>query len=121
MLHTDNNIKKVAATFVLFALPAVAFAVNLSEPRQFVQELKGIVNTLIGVLLALAVVVFFWGLVKYIRTSEKGHAEGINIMKAGLVSIFVMVSLWGIITLGQEILGVESGNQPLIPPSIQGR
>ena len=70
-----------------------------------------ILNRLIPVLITLALVVFFWGLIQYIRT----HKAGKDIMIAGLVGLFIMVSVWGIIRIAQNTLGVGSGGPPSIP------
>ncbi len=59
-------------------------------------------NRLIPVLIALALVVFFWGLVKYIRSGKAAGAK--DVMIAGLVGLFVMVSVWGIIRIAQNTL-----------------
>ncbi len=66
-----------------------------------------LLNMLIPVLIALALVVFFWGLVKYIRSGKA--AGGKDIMIAGLVGLFIMVSVWGIIRIAQTTL---LGNDP---------
>ncbi len=65
-------------------------------------------NRLIPVLIALALVVFFWGLIKYIRSGKS--AGGKDIMIAGLVGLFIMVSVWGIIRIAQNTLLGGSGN-----------
>ena len=70
-----------------------------------------ILNRIIPVLIALALVVFFWGLIQYIYTHKKGK----DIMIAGLVGLFIMVSVWGIIRIAQNTLGVGSGGPPSIP------
>jgi hypothetical protein len=86
-----------------------------------VQALGRIVGLLIPILVGVAVIVFFWGLVKYIRSSGEGHAEGRNIMIAGLISLFVMVSLWGVIAFAGDALGITAGNRAgLQPPSVNG-
>ncbi|MSR71011.1 hypothetical protein EXS62_03150 [Candidatus Kaiserbacteria bacterium] len=77
---------------------------TLTPLKQFVQSLGEIVNMLIPILIAVALIVFFWGLIQYIRQSGKGHEAGKKIMIAGLVSLFVMVSVWGIIRLAQTAL-----------------
>ncbi len=84
-----------------------------------------LLNMLIPVLIALALVVFFWGLVKYIQSGKaKG---GKDIMIAGLVGLFIMVSVWGIIRIAQNTIlgsdpatkdGVLRGNQI---PQVQQR
>lgn len=80
-----------------------------------------IVTSLIPLLIAVALVVFFWGLVKYVLSGGEDHAQGRNIMIAGLVALFVMVSVWGIIRLAQNTLGIDSSNSGSIaPPTVQG-
>jgi len=62
-------------------------------------------------------VVFFWGLVQYIYNGAEGHESGRNIMIAGIVSLFIMVSVWGIVNLVQGALGVN-GNAPVAIPQV---
>ena len=82
---------------------------NLGPIKQLVASIGTVVNLLIPIAIAVALVVFFWGLIKYIWGSGKGHDQGKRVMIAGLVSLFVMVSVWGIIRLAQGAL--LSGNQ----------
>ena len=70
-----------------------------------------ILNRVIPVLIAFALVVFFWGLIQYIRT----HKGGKDIMIAGLVGLFIMVSVWGIIRIAQNTLGVGNASPVSIP------
>lgn len=64
-----------------------------------VQGILGIANTLIPVLLGLAVIAFFVGLIRYIYSSSGGgHAEGRDLIQWGLVALFVLVCIWGIVT-----------------------
>ena len=66
------------------------------------------VNSLIVILIGLAVVVFIWGLVVFIFKAgdEKSHEEGKNRMIWGIIALFVMVSVWGIINFVSNDLGV---------------
>lgn len=101
--------KTALISSLLFAAPLAAFAQTTAGLRNIevlVQGVGNIVNLLIPILIGLALVFFFWGLIKYIRTSGEGHAEGRNMMIAGLVSLFVMVSVWGIIQFAQSALGI---------------
>src|SRR3990167_10950230 len=83
---------------------------NLGPIKQLVASIGTVVNLLIPIAIAVALIVFFWGLIKYIQSSGKGHEQGKNIMIAGLVSLFVMVSVWGIVRLAQSALGVDQNN-----------
>jgi hypothetical protein len=107
--------KTALISSLLFALPAIAFAApgNLQE---LILWLGDTLNLLIPVLIALALVAFFWGLVRYVWGSGgEGAAEGKSIMIAGLLALFIMVSVWGIIKLAQNTLGVGNANAPQYP------
>lgn len=83
----------------------LAFAqTNTSGIEGLIISAGRILNELIPILIALALVIFFWGLIQYIRSSGEGHGTGRNIMIAGIVSLFIMVSIWGIIRLLQNTL-----------------
>lgn len=107
--------KKAAFIALFFAVPLVASAQQLLAIRNLVQAIAIIVNMLIPVLITIALIVFFWGLIKYIGGSGKGHEAGKKVMIAGLVSLFVMVSIWGILALAQGALGVEDKTQINLP------
>ena len=81
---------------------------NLTQLISFAGD---ILNRIIPVLIALALVIFFWGLIQYIRTNKGGK----DIMIAGLVGLFIMVSVWGIIRIAQNTLGVGGGGTPTVP------
>lgn len=80
--------------------------------------LSQLLNGLIGVLITVALLVFFWGLIRYLlnMSSEDAH-KGIQLMIWGIAAVFVMVSIWGIILLLQRTFGVEA-NRPLYPETI---
>ena len=66
-----------------------------------VSKVIGIVNAVTPVLVGVAILTFFYGIVLYIYASgdAKGHARGREIIIWGLVALFVLFSLWGIIEL----------------------
>ena len=69
-----------------------------------VNQLVGLINVIIPLLASLALLAFFWGLVKYIyATSDtKGHEDGKELIIWGLVAMFVLFSVWGIINLFKQ-------------------
>jgi hypothetical protein len=110
--------KTALLSSLLLAAPFIAFAQattgnNLSS---LIAMAGNILNSLIPLLIALAVVVFFWGLVQYVlKSGGEGGGNGRSIMIAGLVALFVMVSVWGIVRLAQNTLGVSGGQAPEVP------
>ena len=59
------------------------------------------VQTLTVLAVALALLFFFWGLAQFILKSgdAASHEEGKNKMVWGVIALFVMVSIWGIVGL----------------------
>lgn len=111
--------KTALISSALWAAPLLAFAqVPAQNLRGLITLAGDLLNMVIPVLIAAALVVFFIGLVKYVwNNSGEDSQSAKNIMIAGLVSLFVMVSVWGIIRLAQNTLGVQ-GNQPIQPPAV---
>lgn len=122
------NIKKIPFILpaaLLFALPFTASAtpvfypVSCSGTFQTFSDLvcfaTGLISMAIPIVAGIALLVFFWGLAMFIKNagSEDGQGKGRQIMLWGIVSLFVMVSIWGIVAfLNRDILGMS---YPVIP------
>jgi hypothetical protein len=104
--------KKITSVglFVFAITPFIASA-QLNNITTLINAVGRIVNMLIPILVGVAILFFFWGLIKYIRSSGKGHAEGLNIMIAGIVSFFIMVSLYGIVNFAGSAIGINQNGQ----------
>lgn len=81
-----------------------------------------LVNTALPVLVGLAVLVFFWGLVQYVFSlggegDEKKQKSGRTLMVWGIIAFFVMLSLFGIIRIAQQTFRFENpgSQQPNVP------
>jgi len=66
--------------------------------------LGNIIDPLVVLLVALALVFFMWGVAKYILHAgdENKRAEGIKMMTYGIIGLFVIVSVWGLIRILQD-------------------
>ena len=98
--------KKTILT-LLIIIPNMTFAAGVTD---LIDAASDIVSTvLIPLAFALALLYFFWGMVKYIRTgagSEEATKEGKKIMVWGIVGLFIVSSIWGIITFIRSELGI---------------
>ena len=76
--------------------------------------LGGLVAIATPVVVALALFAFFWGLAMYIFNtgSEEGRKKGIQIMIWGIIALFVMVSIWGIIEVLNVTFDIRQGGGP---------
>lgn len=100
-------LKQTIAALVL--LPYVAYA-QLTDTGRLIDRVGYLIGRLTIVVGAIALLVFFWGLVKFISKAggETGIEEGKNIMKWGILALFVMISIWGIIRFMQSELNLRN-------------
>ena len=110
---------KKILTGVLLMGPMIAFAQSLGAVNALATGFGSIVNTLIPVMMGLAVLAFFWGLVKYIASASDEAAKegGKTLMIWGMIALFVMVALWGILGWVQAQLGLSGTISNTPPPS----
>jgi len=101
-------------------LPAWAFAQQDQGVKGLIVSFGGIVKLLIPISAACALLFFFWGLAKFILNvgSEGGQEEGRQVMKWGIIALFIIVSIWGIVGFIQSDLGIPDINS-LTAPSIR--
>ena len=96
-----NKINRLIVPVAIITLPLVASA--FTTPRDF----KGVVGLFVSIIDlitpivgALALLVFIWGIAKFIfhAGSEDNIAEGKQLMFWGVIALFVMFSVWGLVT-----------------------
>lgn len=68
-----------------------------------------VISQLIKLTIGVGVLVFFWGLALFVFKSgdPNSHEEGRNKMVYGLIAIFVMFSVWGLVYFIQDALGLN--------------
>jgi hypothetical protein len=96
-------------------MPAIAVAqvTPITNPTgytfaQWVNSIVAIFNSLIALLGSIAIVIFFIGLLRFIFKSDdaRGRAAGRSMILWGLVSLFVLFTLGGIIQFVKSNLGL---------------
>ena len=77
-----------------------------------VADIPPLIVVFIGIAATSAFLFFFWGLVDYIRKNEAG-TDAKKRMGWGIIGIFVLVSIWGLVALLQTaILGTAGPSDP---------
>ena len=63
--------------------------------------ISSILNPVMLLLVAGAIVYFMWGALTYVQRGEDegDRAKGVNMMWYGIVAIFVMISVWGLVNI----------------------
>ena len=80
----------------------------MPEAIKLVNQIKTeIVNPLIGLLFAIALVYFLWGVFQFITKADDGDkaGEGKKHMVWGLIGMFIMFSAFGIMSIIGNFIG----------------
>ncbi len=101
------------STLFLSALtPLIASADKITDFGSTISSINAnIVSALATLFMALATTAFFYGMAIFIFASRTGEvtkmANGRQFMLWGVISLFVMVSIWGIIRYAQRTIGID--------------
>jgi heme/copper-type cytochrome/quinol oxidase subunit 2 len=93
---------KTVLVAILMLAPAMASAqVTI---KSIINTLISFINPLIVLTIGFALLVFIWGLAKFIWHSGDKNAvdEGRRLIIWGVLALFVMVSIWGIVAFVQQ-------------------
>lgn len=103
-----NKIIKIGAGLA-GALPFVAFAQNTTYLSNLLGSAKSLLDQLVVFLIALAVVWFIWNVISYTMSSDEDKkAQAKDRMIWGIIAIAVIVSVWGLVGILQNIFGVNT-------------
>lgn len=82
--------------------------------KDFLCQIISILNAAIPMLLTLATVVFLWGVIQFISNAdnEEKRKSGKIFIIYGLIGLFVIVSMWGLV---QVLLSTFSITDTIIP------
>ncbi len=87
--------------------------------REVICIFVGILRQIVPLLAAAALLVFFWGLARFVYSASGdggSHEAARNIMFWGIIGLFVMVSIWGIVNfLASDLVGTSSVSVPRLP------
>lgn len=111
-------IAKVGLGGAIILAPIFASAQRLSNIQQLAWSFADLIKALLPILVTIALLVFFWGLIKYIRnagTKPEEASQGKNIMIYGVIALFVMVSVWGLVGFIGDALGIREGGTISVP------
>ncbi len=99
---------------IIAMTPAIALAADLDS---VLDQIGDLIGTATPIIVALALLFFFYGLAKYILNSgdEEKKSEGKSVMIWGIIALFVMVSVWGLVNLLANTFEVNDGSTIDIP------
>src|SRR3990167_4376395 len=94
--------------FAVLAAPLIAQAQNIESVTSLISSL---VNYSITILIGVAIIAFFYGLIRYLfsATGAEDKGKAAKIMIWGILALFIMLSIYGLVRLLQNTFGVGGG------------
>lgn len=79
----------------------IAYAAQADDLSGLLEIIREILGTLVPIIVGLALVVFLWGVLRYViaGADKEGKEQGRNFMIWGIIGLTVMVSIWGLVAL----------------------
>lgn len=98
---------------IISVAPMFAFAAT-GNITNFISTAKSLIESVIPLLMVIATVVFLWGIISYIMAAgdEEKVKEARSFIIYGLIGLFVMVSVWGLVGVIAGSFGVSGTNIP---------
>jgi uncharacterized membrane protein YidH (DUF202 family) len=100
--------KKILSALALLILPAVTFGEQLAG--QTISDLEGLLQSLVPFIIGIAVFIFIVGLLRYVNAGgdEERIKAARNTIIWGLIIIFVMFSVVGLINLVNHVFSLDN-------------
>ncbi|MES2087472.1 MAG: hypothetical protein V4467_00610 [Patescibacteria group bacterium] len=117
--------KKFLVASASFLLPVLAFAQAAAAPQvsapvtsltTFLQRLTLVINTIIPFLFGLAVFVVIYGIFGFISSAgdEEARASAKGFIIWGIIGIFLMASVWGLVGILINTFGLSNAGQTTV-------
>lgn len=96
---------------------------DLSVIRPYSNAIISFINSiLVPILVAIAFVVFLWGVSKYYiyeTDNESERSEGHRFMLWGIIGLVVILAVWGLVNMVAGAFGLQlGGGAPFQPPRL---
>jgi hypothetical protein len=121
--------KKIITAVSIYALPVLAFAqgsANLTTISQVLNRFQAIINLIIPFIVGLAVLVIIWGVFGYVTSAgdEEKRGEAKQFILWGVIGVFIMVSVWGLVNILVNSFGVDRSkvqNELLLQSNVKNK
>ena len=73
----------------------------------------GLMGAAIPILISISVIVFVWGVFRYVIAEGEDKARSRDVMLYGIIGLFVMVSVWGLVTIVKNTFDLDDNSNNL--------
>ena len=74
----------------------------------------GLIRASIPILISISVIVFVWGVFRYVIAEGEDKKKGRDVMMYGIIGLFVMVSVWGLVRVVYNTFGLDNNNNSFL-------
>ena len=102
------------------AFPFLVGAAAGDNIFSFLNLVGTVINALVPIIIGIAVLVFIWGILQYVIAKEDDQRkEARQVILYGVIILFVMVSVWGLVNLLGDTLDLDNRapTLPAVPPA----
>lgn len=109
--------KKISFAGILALTPFLALAETGGDAQGVLKTIGELVSSATPIVVALALLYFFWGLATFILSSgdEEKRNKSRGVMIWGIIALFIIVSVWGLIGVVQETFDIKGDETINIP------
>lgn len=108
----------ILISFLALPLPTLAQQEpDLSYFTAAIGSVGEVVTNLIPLVIAIGLLVFIWSVIKFIGSSHDAEARsaGLRQMAWGIVGLFAIVSVWGLVGLLGQLVGIQPTTALVLP------
>lgn len=111
---------KYILSTLLVVTPLIAHGQTPRNLQDLIDIIFGLLQSLIPLIFGIAFIGFLWGAAQFIlHADDPGkRKEGTRAMLYGVIALFVMLSIWGLVAILSNTFGVTTGS-PFLPGVIR--
>lgn len=99
-----SHLLRTFILFVLFTGPLCVHGQSFDYVKTILQDFLKLIGILVPIITALALIMLMWSAVELIRANkDETRTEGRKKVMWGIVALFVLVSVWGIVVVLQSM------------------
>jgi len=117
-----KKILKISAVLSMLAplLAAAQGGTTFSGLDSAITSIANLINRLVPLVIGLAVLFFLWAILRFVGSAgdEEKRKEARGLIIWGIVAIFVMVSVWGLVNILRNTFKLDTTNVPPPPTPV---
>ena len=114
-----NPFIKFIAYASLFT-PMAVFAAPFDNVSPILTNARAALDIVVPIAITLALIYFIWQVIKYvIAPGEEEKADARKKMLYGVVGLFVIIAIWGLVNFVASYLGIDPTANPVVVPRIR--